>query len=137
MSTPEDDTEINALEKRGWSIAAIARHTGRDRKTIRAYYLNGDREPGVRAKPGPDPFDRFETYVRQRFADDAHVWGTVLFDEVTGLGYDREGAENSSGLDGPGGSGCSPWGRRRWRARLAPYGRVRYGRGGIVLRQGF
>jgi transposase len=37
MLTEEDDVEIHALAKRGWSIAAIARHTGRDRKTVRAY----------------------------------------------------------------------------------------------------
>jgi transposase len=88
MLSSEEDMEINALRRRGWSIAAIARHTGRDRKTIRAY-LNGDREPGVRARSEPDPFDRFEAYVRQRFIDDPHVWATVLFDEVVGLGYDR------------------------------------------------
>jgi len=34
--------EIHALAKRGWSISAIARHTGRDRKTVRAY-LRGKR----------------------------------------------------------------------------------------------
>jgi transposase len=88
MLTPEEDMEINALKKRGWSIAAIARHTGHDRKTIRSY-VNGDREPGVRARAEADPFDRFEAYVRQRFTDDPHVWATVLFAEVAGLGYDR------------------------------------------------
>lgn len=41
MLTPEEDMEIAALKKRGWSISAIARHTGRDRKTVRAY-LNGE-----------------------------------------------------------------------------------------------
>ena len=87
MLSSEEDMELNALRKRGWSISAIARHTGRDRKTIRAY-LNGEREPGVRAKSGPDPFDRIEAYMRQRFIDDPHVWATVLFDEVTRLGYD-------------------------------------------------
>jgi hypothetical protein len=30
MLTEEDDVEIHALAKRGWSISAIARHTGRD-----------------------------------------------------------------------------------------------------------
>ena len=34
-----------------------------------------------------DPFDTFEVYVRQRLADDPHLWATVLFDEVTALGY--------------------------------------------------
>ena len=29
-----------------------------------------------------DPFDEFEPYVRQRLADDPHLWGTALFDEA-------------------------------------------------------
>ena len=88
MLTPKEDMEITSLSKRGWSIAAIARHTGRDRKTVRAH-LNGEREAGVRQSAVEDPFDRVETYVRQRLADDPHVWATVLFDEVVDLGYDR------------------------------------------------
>lgn len=88
MLTPEEDVEITSLKKRGWSISAIARHTGRDRKTVRAY-LNGEREPGVRAKAEPDVFDRFEPYVRQRLIDDPHVRATVLFAEVAGLGFER------------------------------------------------
>lgn len=88
MLTQEEDVEIHALKERGWSISEIARHIGRDRKTVRAY-LDGEREPGVRANPVPDPFDRIEAYVRQRLADDHGVWATVLFDEVTALGYDR------------------------------------------------
>lgn len=90
MLAPEEDMEINALCKQGWSISAIARHLDRDRKTIRAY-LNGEREPGVRARPDDwvDPFDRFEPYVRRRLADDLHVSATVLFDEVVALGFDR------------------------------------------------
>lgn len=88
MLTPEEDVEITSLKKQGWSISAIARHTGRDRKTVRAY-LSGEREPGVRTKSAPDPFDRFEPYVRQRFVDDPHVWATTLFDELVALGFDR------------------------------------------------
>jgi IS30 family transposase len=42
MLTEEDDVEIHALARRGWSVSAIARHTGRDRKTIRKY-LSGSR----------------------------------------------------------------------------------------------
>jgi IS30 family transposase len=38
--TQEDDVEIHALAKRGWTVSAIARHTGRDRKTV-AKYLAG------------------------------------------------------------------------------------------------
>lgn len=32
MLTWEDDLEVHALRRRGWSISAIARHTGFDRK---------------------------------------------------------------------------------------------------------
>ncbi len=37
MLTEEEDVEAHHLRNRGWSISAIARHLGRDRKTIRAY----------------------------------------------------------------------------------------------------
>jgi transposase len=88
MLTSEEDVEITSLRKRGWSISAIARHVGHDRKTVRGY-LCGEREPGVRERAEPDPFDAFEPYVRQRFVDDQHVWATTLFDEVVALGYPR------------------------------------------------
>jgi transposase len=88
MLTQEEDVEIHALRKQGWSIAAIARHTGRDRKTVRAY-LTGQRDAGVRASMAEDVFDRFEPYVRQRLLDDHGLWASTLFDEVTVLGYDQ------------------------------------------------
>jgi len=88
MLTQEEDVEVHALRKQGWTISEIARHTGRDRKTIRSY-LAGERQPGVRAVVEPDPFDRIEAYVAQRLADDHGVWATTLFDEVQALGYDR------------------------------------------------
>ncbi len=88
MLTPEEDVEITSLSARGWSISAIARHVGHDRKTVRAY-LRGDREPGVRARQDTDPFEAFEPYVRQRLTDDPHVWATVLFGEVRALGFAR------------------------------------------------
>ncbi|MFZ1274796.1 MAG: IS21 family transposase, partial [Candidatus Microthrix parvicella] len=62
MLTPEEDMEITALRKRGWTISAIARHVGHDRKTVRAY-LEGTSEAGVRKSTAVDPFDRFEPYV--------------------------------------------------------------------------
>ncbi len=88
MLTPEEDVEITSLRKRGWSISAIARHVGHNRKTARGY-LSGGRQPGVRERAEPDPFEVFEPYVRQRLADDQHVWATTLFDEVAALGYTR------------------------------------------------
>jgi transposase len=88
MLTEEEFVEATALRRRGWSVSAIARHLGRDRKTIRAY-LSGERQPGVRRAGVPDGFARFEPYLRERLREDPHVWGTVLFDEVVGLGFER------------------------------------------------
>ncbi|WP_262418686.1 helix-turn-helix domain-containing protein [Streptomyces sp. SP2-10] len=45
MLTLEEDVDAHALRRQGWTISAIARHLGRDRKTIRAY-LNGEITPG-------------------------------------------------------------------------------------------
>lgn len=50
MLTWEDDVEVHALRKRGWTISAIARHTVRDRKTVRSY-LNGTSAPGCANAP--------------------------------------------------------------------------------------
>ena len=92
MLTQGESVEAHALRERGWSVSAIARHLGRDGKTVRAY-LSGKRVPGQRRPGGPDRFARFESYCRIRFGDDPHLWATTLFDEVAGLGY--EGAYQS------------------------------------------
>ena len=86
MLTWEEELEAEALFKRGWTISAIARHLGRDRKTVRAY-VSGARTPGVRRSSTPEVFDPFAGYVTQRLADDRHVWASTLFDEVVALGY--------------------------------------------------
>jgi transposase len=88
MLTQEDDVDIHALRKRGWSISAIARHVGLDRKTVRAY-LNGKRRVGVRAPAGDDAFAEYATYCTARLVEDPHLWATALFDEVTALGFNR------------------------------------------------
>ena len=88
MLTQEDDVDAHALRKRGWSISAIARHLGHDRKTIRAY-LNDDRVAGVRTAAGVSPFDPFVDYCRERLVEDPHLWAMTLFDEVVVLGFDR------------------------------------------------
>ncbi|MFQ1004418.1 IS21/IS408/IS1162 family transposase [Modestobacter sp. SSW1-42] len=87
MLTREDDIDVHALRRQGWTISAIARHLGRDRKTIRAY-LNG-RQAGVRAPAAADLFDPFVDYCRARLTEDPHLWAMTLFDEITALGYDR------------------------------------------------
>ena len=86
MLTQGEDVEAVALHNRGWTISAIARHEGHDRKTIRAY-LNGTRVPGERARPTPDPLACVEHYVTLRLNDDPHLWATTLYDEIVPLGY--------------------------------------------------
>ena len=39
MITHGEDVEIHALRRQGWSISAIARHLGLDRKTVRALWV--------------------------------------------------------------------------------------------------
>jgi transposase len=86
MLTQGEDVEVHALARRGWSVSAIARHLGRDRKTVRAY-LTGQRQPGRRAAVRPDPLAPFAAYLSARFSDDPHIWATALYDEVVPLGY--------------------------------------------------
>jgi transposase len=67
MLTEEDNVEIHALARRGWSVSAIARRTGRDRKTI-AKYLAGQ---GPSREPAPSCLELFRPYLKARFDDDA------------------------------------------------------------------
>ena len=85
MLTQEDDVEIYALARRGWSKSAIARHTGRDRKTV-AKYLAGS---GPRRERPPSCVEPYRAYLEARFVDDAHVRASVLFEELVPLGFDR------------------------------------------------
>jgi len=80
--------DAHALYRRGWSISAIARHLGHDRKTIRAY-LHGGRVAGQRARTEADRFEPYGDYCRERLREDPHLWATTLFDELLELGYDR------------------------------------------------
>jgi transposase len=86
MLTHGEDVEAHALRNRGWTISAIARHIGRDRKTVRAY-INGERVPGIRGRSAPDLLEPFKAYLAARFVDDPHVWASALYDEVVRLGY--------------------------------------------------
>jgi transposase len=86
MLSLEEEVEAHALRQRGWSISAIARHLGIDRKTVRGY-LNGDRVPGQRARSTPVLIEPFVDYCRTRLADDPHLWASTLCDEITELGF--------------------------------------------------
>ena len=86
MLTREDDIDAHALKKRGWTVSAIARHLGRDRKTIRAH-LTGDRFAGQRARSSADPFEAFVAYCTARLVEDPHLWASALMDELVDLGF--------------------------------------------------
>jgi transposase len=86
MLTQEDDVEIHALAKRGWTVSAIARHTGRDRKTVRKY-LN--QPGGVGRDRAPSCLEPYRDYLTARFVEDKHVEGTVLYRELLDVGFDR------------------------------------------------
>ena len=85
MLTQEDDVEIHALARRGWSVSAIARHTGRDPKTVRKYLA----VPTVVREPAPSCVEPFRAYLEARFEDDVHVLGSVLYEELVDLGFGR------------------------------------------------
>lgn len=86
MLSLEEDVQAQALRQQGWSISAIARHLGVDRKTVRAY-LSGEREPGRRRRALPTLIEPFLEYCRVRLVDDPHLWASTLFDELTELGF--------------------------------------------------
>ena len=86
MLSREDEVEIVALHRRGWSISAIARHTGRDRKTVRAW-LGGERRREGRERPSV--LEPYRGYVERRLHDDPHLDATVLLRELRPLGFGR------------------------------------------------
>ena len=76
MLTQEDDVEIYALAKRRWSISTIARHAGRDRKTIRRYLAG--QGGAQRQDQAPSCLEPFCPYIAARFAEDPHLLLSVL-----------------------------------------------------------
>lgn len=85
MLTREDVVEIVALHRRGWSVSAIARHTGRDRKTVRAWLVD-ERRRRPRAASVLEPY---RSYIERRLGDDPHLDATVLLRELRPLGFGR------------------------------------------------
>lgn len=77
-----DDVEIYALHARGWSVAAISRHTGRDRKTV-ARYLKGN-GPGQQRVPAASYLEPFRDDIGARFVEDPHLPAVTLLDETRG-----------------------------------------------------
>ena len=66
--------EAHALREQGWTISAIARHLGRDRKTVRAC-LEGRRVPEVRVRREATPAEPLMEQRRLRLGEDPHLSG--------------------------------------------------------------
>ena len=88
MLTQEDDVEIHALHARGWSLSAISRHTGRDRKTV-AKYVKAGPAGGPRRERAASCLEPFRGYIAARFADDPHLPAVTLHEELIAAGFTR------------------------------------------------
>jgi transposase len=88
MLTQEDDVEIHALHARGWSLSAISRHTGRDRKTV-AKYVKAGEVGDTRRERAPSCLEPFRGYVAARFVDDPHLPAVTLHEELAAEGFAR------------------------------------------------
>src|SRR3982751_308905 len=82
----ESVVEAKALRARGGSTSASAGHLQLNRRRLPGY-LPDEGPVGVRRPAGPDGFEPFAGYARQRLVDDPHLWATALHDELVELGY--------------------------------------------------
>lgn len=86
MLSWEEFVQARNLKERGWSISAMARHLGKDRKTISRYLNDPEAAPGRRA-PVPKLTDPYDRYLQARLEDNEHVDATVLLREIRALRY--------------------------------------------------
>jgi TniQ/Helix-turn-helix domain len=87
MLSPDRVRQIFTLSAAGMPARAIARQLGHSPQTVRAY-LHQRRTPGVRAVSRPGLFtDLLADYCRQRFTEDPDLRPSILFRELTGLGF--------------------------------------------------
>jgi transposase len=76
------------LARQGLTVSAIARRTGRDRKTIRTYIARGLEPPAYKPRePTPSPLGPFETFLRERVGRFPDLTGRRLWREVRDLGF--------------------------------------------------
>jgi transposase len=86
MLSWEEFVEVRNLRERGWTVTAIARHLGKDRKTVRRYLNDPDAKPGMR-KPVDKLVDPYAGYIEARLEDNESLAGTVLLRELYELGF--------------------------------------------------
>ena len=100
MLSREADVEAHALREQGWTISAIARHLGRDRKTVRAC-LEGRRVPEVRVRREATPAEPLMEQRRLRLGEDPHLSGGhgMLCDVTDDHGEDDWGEDEYDPAD--------------------------------------
>jgi transposase len=89
MLGQEGFVEIQVLHRQGMSIRAISRELGVSRNTVRRY-LRAKSVPKAQARSAkPTKLDGYRGYLRGRIEAARPDWipATVLFDEITAMGY--------------------------------------------------
>ena len=77
------------LARQGLTVAAIARRTGHDRKTIRKYIARGLEPPAYKPRAtGPSLIQPFEAYLRERTERFPELTGRRLWRELRELGFE-------------------------------------------------
>ena len=88
MLTGEHVVDITAMFKAGWTISAISRHTGRDRKTTRRVIAG----VAVGRARQPSVLEPYRAYIAARLeiaTGDPHLDASVLLRELRELGFER------------------------------------------------
>src|SRR4051812_14095163 len=76
------------LAQQGLTVAAIARRTGHDRKTVRKYIARGLEPPAYKPRgASPSLVRPFEAYLRERLERFPELTGRRLWREIRGLGF--------------------------------------------------
>ena len=76
------------LARQGLTVAAIARRTGHDRKTVRKYIARGLEPPAYKPRgTSPSLVQPFEAYLRERLERFPELTGRRLWREIRGLGF--------------------------------------------------
>jgi len=78
--------QARQLHTDGWTLSAIARYLGHDRKTVRLY-LTGRRDPGQPRVGTLDAFGQFDAYATDRLRQDPHLSAVALHRELLALDY--------------------------------------------------
>lgn len=83
----EDFLMIRELKQKGWTISAIARETGFDRKTIRKHLKTNEVPQSKKRQPRKSKLDSYKPYLLERIKE-----GTtncvVLLEEIQAQGYE-------------------------------------------------